>query len=112
MARCRIPPKSNKKLYEELENELEETAITVASASTSHVCNRKSTTHARPIASLVIPNKLYLLWNRKADLQEKLGIAKSELLGLCNDRIAGDIRLKDTLSVKERLRKQSIRLVS
>ena len=98
-----------RQLYEELDKELQETIITVTSANSSHVCARNSEIHDQPIASLVIPNKLYLLWNKKKDLQRKLGITVSAQLQLCNDSIGGEKRLKDIVSVKERLRKQSTR---
>ena len=99
----------DRKLYEELEKELQEAIIAVTSANTSHVYARNSGTRDQPIASLVIPNKLYLLWDKKKDLQRKLGITVSEQLRLCNDSIGGEKKLKDIVSVKERLRKQSIR---
>ena len=57
----------------------------------------------------MIPNTLYLLWDKKKDLQRKQGIAISEQLRLCNDSIGGEKKLKDDVSAKERLRKQSIR---
>jgi len=109
MARCRILAKTNRQLYEELEEELEQTFITVASANSSHLCNRSSRTQDQPILSLAIPNKLYLLWGRKVELQRKLGKTIYTQLELCNHRIAGAIRLQDTILIKERLRKQSIR---
>ena len=100
----------DRKSYEQLEKELQDAIITVTSANTSHVYARSSGTRdQQPIASLVIPNKLYLLWDKKKDLQRKLGIAVSEQLRLCNDSIGGEKKLKDIVSVKERLRKQSIK---
>ena len=94
---------------EKLDKELQETIITVTDANNSHVYGRNSETHDQPIASLVIPNKLYLLWDKKKDLQRKLGISVSTQLQLCNDSIGGEKKLNDILLVKERLRKQSTR---
>jgi len=97
-------------LYEELEKELQETVVAVTSANSSHVYARKSAgTHDQAIASLVIPNKLYLLWDKKMNLQRHLDITVSGYLELCNNSIGGEKRLKDNVSVEERLRKQSAR---
>ena len=63
----------DKKLYEQLEKERQEAIIKVTSANTSLVYARNSGTHDQLIASLGIPNKLYLLWDKKKDLQRKQG---------------------------------------
>ena len=96
-------------LYEELEKELQETIVTVTSAKSSHVHARNSGTHDQAIASLVIPNKLYLLWDKIMDLQKQLGITVSGYLELCNNSIGGEKRLTEIVSVKERLQKQCAR---
>ena len=78
-------------LYEELEKELQETIVAVTSANSSHVNARNSAgTHGQAIASLVIPNKLYLLWDKKMNLQRQLDITVSGYLELCNNSIGGE----------------------
>ena len=99
----------NKKIYEEVEDELKHMPITVAQASSNPVHHRGSILKSQPIASLVIPNKLYLLWDKKVTLQKKLGISVSRHLDLINNSIAGTIQAKG-ISVETRLRKESLRL--
>jgi len=39
------------------------------------------------VASLVIPNQLFLLWDRKITLQKRLGTSVSQHLDMANSRI-------------------------
>ena len=59
-----------KELHVKVEKELQESIITVADASSSPLYMQDSIQKAQPMASLVIPNKMYLLWDRKISLQK------------------------------------------
>lgn len=100
-----------KELYSEVEKELEESIITVTDASSSPLYLQKTIQKAQPVASLVIPNKMYLLWDRKISLQRKMGIGSSKRLELANERIGGTIKAKLVSSVETRLEKESSRCV-
>ena len=100
-----------KELYVEVEKELQESIITVADASSSPLYMQDPIQKAQPVASLVIPNKMYLLWDRKISLQKKLGINSSKRLELANERIGGTLKVKLISSVKTRLEKESSRCV-
>lgn len=100
--------KQDKKAYNELQKEIEEVVVAIETASNSHLSNKTFLSHNRAVASLVIPNKLYLLWDKKITLQKKLGISVSRHLELVNERIAGTIQANST-AVETRLLKESIR---
>lgn len=100
-----------KKLCDELEKELQENVITIASANSSPLYTQRCIQKAQPVASLEIPNKLYLLWDRKISLQKKMGVSVSKRLQLLNDRIGGTIKAKVIPTVETRLEKESIRWV-
>lgn len=101
-----------KKIYNELEKELREHVITLTSADRSPLHTQRRIQELQPVASLVIPNKLYLLWDRKISLQNKMGMSVSKRLELANDRIGGTIKAKAISTVEKRLEKESIRRAS
>lgn len=62
--------------------ELKETKITLAAPTTN--LNYRKLTGKYPVKSLVIPNKLFLLWHCRRALEEKLGQMMSEYTAMAN----------------------------
>ena len=44
----------------------------------------------KPVASLIVPNKRYLLWDRRVGLQKDLGVSVSKHSEMANSRIKRD----------------------
>lgn len=59
-----------KELYVKVEKELQDSIIKVADGSSSPLYMQDLIQKAQPVASLVIPNKMYLLWDKKISLQK------------------------------------------
>jgi len=103
-----------KKLTKELEvveKELKDAVVTFEDPSYSNVCNRGTVQKSTPVASLLIPNKLYWLWKKKRDLLKSLHRSIPSFTQLLNDRIGGNIIAEDSCSVESRLYKESSRWV-
>ena len=61
----------------------------------------------KPTADIVIPNKLFLLWDRKTTLQRKLGASVSKHCNLAQSCIGKDLTLTVSELVEKRLKKES-----
>ena len=69
----------------EVDEEIKQLHITVEDPSSStHYKEKKD---QDPVASLVIPNRLYLLWDRRVCLQKNLGVSVSKHSDMANSRI-------------------------
>lgn len=100
---------AQKKQLKEIDAQIELLKITVESASVNP--HYTSMRHKGTAASLCIPNKLYLLWDRRNKLQAKLGASVLKLSAMANDSIKGKILTLDTDedSVETRLATESCR---
>ena len=69
----------------EVDEEIKQLHITVEDPSSStHYKEKKD---QDPVASLVIPNRLYLLWERRVCLQKNLGVSVSKHSDMANSHI-------------------------
>ena len=96
---------SAKQLHEEIS--LHE--ISIADAS-SHPRYRAMLQKA-PVASLQIPNKLFLLWSAKQSLQKKLFTSVSKHYEMVNDSIVGG-KLNPVRELNLRLQKEASRAIN
>jgi len=65
-----MPKKQDKELYKQLEKEIQELVVAVENASSSPLGSKATFSKCQQdryqaVTSLVIPNKLYLLWDKK-----------------------------------------------
>jgi len=102
---------ANKKC-KDIDAEMEKFKITVERPSENpHYSSMK---HKGPIASLSIPNKLYMFWDKRNKLQRKMGASVLKYTVMANSRIKGKIlSLKtDEDSVETRLVTESYRCLA
>jgi len=99
-----MPLNADIKKLKEIVAEIDMLKIMVESASASPMMKHKGT-----IASLCIPNKLYLLWEKRKTLQRKLGSRELKLVEMASSCVKGKVlTLKaDVDSVKSRLSTES-----
>ena len=102
----------NKTLLEKIEEELQQLII-VVEAPTKH---RRSgdLDHKQPVASLQIPNKFFLLSDKKNCLEKLLGTSVSKHSEMANSIIESADRMKignKATTAEERLKRQSARCV-
>ena len=95
--------KQLKQQLKAIDDQLQELKISVSNPTDKSCFTRK------PIADIVIPNKLFLLWDRKTALQRKLGASVSKHCNLAQSCIGKDLTLKVSESVEKRLKKESSR---
>lgn len=88
-----------------IDDQLKELKITVTNPSDNPHSSRK------PIANAIIPNKLFLLWDKKTALQRKLRASVSKHYDLAQSCIGKHLILEKTDSMEKRLKKESSRSV-
>lgn len=93
-----------KKQLKDIDDQLKELKVTVKNPSENSRFDRK------PIVDLVIPNKLFLLWDRKTTLQKKLGACVSKHYDMAQSCIQGKkLILEKSALVEKRLKKEASR---
>ena len=75
------PQKHLKHQLKDIDNQLQELKIPVSNPTDNPCFDRK------PIANIGIPNKLFLLWDRKTTLQRRLGASVSKYYDLAQSCI-------------------------
>ena len=95
------PQKQLKQQLKDIDNQLQELKIPVSNPTDNPRFDRK------PIANIIIPNKLFLLWDRKTTLQRRLGASVSKHYDLAQSCIGKNLTL--TALVEKRLKKESSR---
>lgn len=89
-----------KKQLKDINDQLKDLKVIVENPSENPRFDKK------PIADLVIPNKLFLLWDRKTTLQRKLGACVSKHYDMAQSCIQGKkLILEKSASVEKRLKK-------
>lgn len=87
--------------------ELKETKITVAPPTTNS--NYSKMVEKNPVNSLVIPNKLFILWNRRRALEGKLRQNTSEYVVMANESLNDIILNTSAASLKKKLSTENSR---
>ena len=94
-----------KQQLKDIDDQLKEIKITVNNPSDNPRSNRK------PIACVVIPNKLFLLWDMKTTFQRQLSASVSKHYELAQCCIGKDLTLQKTALLGKRFKKESSRSV-
>lgn len=104
---CTVNLDHLKQQLKDIDNQLLELKITVKDPPGSPHSDRE------PIGTLVIPNKLFLLWDRKTALQRKLSASVSKHYDLAQSCLQGrEIILEKSALVEKRFKKESSRSVA
>jgi len=103
---CRM---AEERKLELIEKELNQVVVLFGDHRSSNVYNRDLVQESVPVASLVIPNKLYWLRKQKIDLLRSLDINIPSYTQLLNERIGGNIEASSCAAVERRLYKESSR---
>ena len=101
----------NKTLLEEIDKELQQLTIIVEAPTNNP--RSGALDHKQPVASLQIPNKFFLLLDRKNCLEKLLGTSVSKHSEIANFIIeAGGMKIgKNATTAEERLKRQSTRYI-
>ena len=97
------PLKHLKQQLKDIDGQLQELKITVSNPSDNPRFDRK------PMANVIIPNKLFILWDKKTTLQRRLSASVSKHYDLGQSCIGKDLTLEKTALVEKRLNKESSR---
>ena len=92
-----------------LKEEMKEMNITHRSPTTSINYVKIVRSGKTPIYSLVIPNKLFLLWQKHRELQNQLGQQPSKLVALASHSVHGITLKLDASALEKRLQNESSR---
>ena len=96
-------------ILQSIDEQLQQIVIVSEAATCNHRCGAMR--DMQPIASLRIPNKFYVLSDRKNCLEEIVGTSVSKHLEIANSIIdAGGVKIRSSAStVEERLKGESTR---
>ena len=90
--------------------ELKETKITLESPMTN--ANYSKMKEKNPVKSLVIPNKLFLLWKRRRTVEGKLGQKLSEYAEMVNESLHGTTLNASVATLRKKLETENCRFQS